>query len=307
MRVLFAGSPRASVGTLSALHASGHTVVGVLTQPPKPFGRKKELRGTPVFDSALANGIPLATPQSAEGIAQVAADFRADIAIVIAFGRILTPAALATVPGGWWNVHFSRLPDLRGAAPVAHTVLRGDSVTAVTLFKIVEELDAGPIVACRSLPVSPFDTAGTLLSTMAAVVPDMVLDFLDSPGNFPEQEQEGPVTFAPKFPAGFGELNLAKRAVEVHQLFRAVTPEPGAFVRRVDTGAVVKILSAWTDPDYHHVLPGEILKAPLGILVGTATNPLVVERVHPAGKKPMEALDWFRGLPGGVRFELGKA
>jgi len=307
MRVLFAGSPQAAVGSLAALHESSHTVAGVITQPLKPYGRKKELRGTPVFDFASRHGIPLATPHSADGIAQAAAGFNADIAVVIGYGRILTSAALSSVPGGWWNIHFSRLPEFRGAAPVAHAILAGKTVTGVTLFKIVEELDAGPIVATVSYPVSVYDTAGTLLSKLAALVPPMLLDFLNNPASFPLLEQDGPVTWAPKFSEGFGELNLAKDLGEVEQLFRAVTPEPGAIVRRADNGAVVKILSARADPDYHQVEAGQIIKAPVGILLGTATNPLVVERVHPSGKKPMEAGDWFRGLPDGVRCELGKA
>jgi methionyl-tRNA formyltransferase len=91
---------------------------------------------------------------------------------------------------------------------------------------------------------------------------------------------------------------------ELYRHFRAVTPEPGAYVTRQDTGAVLKVLSGWVDPDFHPLEPGELLKAPVGILVGTGSVPFVLERVHPAGKKPMAAEDWFRGLPEGVRIDV---
>lgn len=305
MRVLFAGSPQAAVPTLLALSASEHTVVGVVTQPPRPFGRSKELRGTPVFDCAIERGIPVATPQSPDGVVQAAQGFSPDIAIVVAYGNILTPDALAVPPRGWWNVHFSSLPELRGAAPVAHTILAGESVAGVTLFRIVRELDAGPIAVSLTHPVSVHDTAGTLLSKLAALAPAMVMNFLSDPDGHPLREQVEPATYAPKFPPGFGQLDLSAGLDAVYQHFRAVTPEPGAFVRRADTGAMVKILAAWGDPDYHQVSPGDVVKTSMGVLLGTSTMPLVLERVQPEGKKPMAADDWFRGLPEGVTVELG--
>lgn len=305
MRVLFAGSPQAAVPTLAALHDSEHTVVGVITQPPRPFGRAKELRGTPVFDYALEHNIPVATPESPDGITQAARGFSPEIAIVVAYGRILTPEAIAVPERGWWNVHFSNLPELRGAAPVAHTILAGESVAGVTLFRIVPELDAGPIAVSLTHPVSVHDTAGTLLSKLAGRAPEMVLGYLSHPDGHPVREQTGPATYAPKFPAGFGQLDLSAGLDRVYQHFRAVTPEPGAFVRRADTGAIVKILAAWGDPDYHQVSAGDVVRTPMGILLGTSTLPLVVERVQPEGKKPMAADDWFRGLPEGVTVELG--
>jgi methionyl-tRNA formyltransferase len=307
MRVLFAGSPQAAVPTLAALHSSTHTVVGVITQPPRPFGRKKELRATPVFNYAIEQGIPVATPSSAEGLVQAAKGFTPDIAIVVAFGRILTAQALEVPQKGWWNVHFSSLPELRGAAPVAHTILAGQRVAGLTLFKIVEELDAGPIVLSRTHPVSVHDTAGTLLSKLAAIAPEMVLDFLANPDRHTLSDQRGTPTFAPKFPPGFGELDLSAGLDQVYQHFRAVTPEPGAFVRRADSGGVVKILAAWGDPDYHQVSTGAVVKTSMGILLGTGTMPLVLERVQPEGKKPMAADDWFRGLPEGVTIEPSAA
>jgi methionyl-tRNA formyltransferase len=228
------------------------------------------------------------------------------VAIVVAYGRILDRGALESVPGGWWNVHFSLLPRWRGAAPVQHAILAGDTETGVTLFRIVEELDAGPVTAAVAHPVNAYDTSGTLLQKLSLVAPGLVLDFLDqgNPALAAPTAQIGEPSFAPKFPPGFGHLDLRMDVAELYQHFRAVTPEPGAYVTRQDTGAVLKVLSGWVDPDFHPLEPGELLKAPVGILVGTGSVPFVLERVHPAGKKPMAAEDWFRGLPEGVRIDV---
>jgi methionyl-tRNA formyltransferase len=299
MKIVFAGSPQAAVPTLRALHESEHDVVGVLTQPPRPYARKKELKGTAVYDYAYSQGIPVATPVSAAGVVQAVQGFAPDIAIVVAYGRILSQEALDAVPGGWWNVHFSRLPQWRGAAPVQHTILSGQKETGLSLFRIVKELDAGPVAARWNMSIHGSDTSGTLLSKLASQAPKVVLSFLGM--SFPDdavlEEQEGPASYAPKFPAGFGELDLRLPARDLYRHFRAVTPEPGAFVYRADTGQVVKILEAWVSAGAEKTPPGSLTKAPQGILLGTTGVPLILGRVQPAGKKPMAAEDWFRGLP----------
>jgi methionyl-tRNA formyltransferase len=233
-------------------------------------------------------------------------EFSPDVAIVVAYGRILDTQALESVAGGWWNVHFSLLPRWRGAAPVQFTVLAGDTETGVTLFRIVEELDAGPVTVAVAHPVNAYDTSGTLLQKLSLVAPGLVMDFLNqgNPATASATEQIGEPTYAPKFPPGFGQLDLRMELGELYRHFRAVTPEPGAYLIRQDNGTVVKVLSGWPDPDFHPLEPGELLKAPLGILVGTGGVPFVLERVHPAGKKPMAATDWFRGLPEGVRIDV---
>ena len=306
MKVLFAGSPDVALPTLQALQSSGHAVVGVLTQPPAPVGRKQVMVPTAVGAFAAEQGLPVRTPRTSIEVQDAIDEFSPDVAIVVAYGRILDRGALELVPGGWWNVHFSLLPRWRGAAPVQHAILAGDTETGVTLFRIVEELDAGPVTAAVAHPVNAYDTSGTLLQKLSLVAPGLVLDFLDrgDPTLAAPTAQIGEPSFAPKFPPGFGHLDLRMDVAELYRHFRAVTPEPGAYVTRQDTGAVLKVLSGWVDPDFHPLEPGELLKAPVGILVGTGSVPFVLERVHPAGKKPMAAEDWFRGLPEGVRIDV---
>ena len=308
MKVLFAGSPDVALPTLRALHESDHSIVGVLTQPPAPVGRKQVLVPTAVGLFAAEHGWPVRTPRTSAELHSAVAEFSPDVAIVVAYGRILDTKALESVPGGWWNVHFSLLPRWRGAAPVQHSILAGDTETGVTLFRIVEELDAGPVTVAVAHPVNAHDTSGTLLQKLSAIAPSLVLGFLDQgdPVSAPLTDQMGEPSFAPKFPTGFGHLDLRMDVGELYRHFRAVTPEPGAYVIREDSGAVVKVLSGWVDPDFHPLEPGELLKAPVGILVGTGSVPFVLERVQPAGKKPMAAEDWFRGLPEGVRIDVAR-
>lgn len=306
MKILFAGSPSAAVPTLKALCESEHEVVGVLTQPPKPFARTKALKGTPVLEFAMERNIPVSTPLTPAGVAQCASNSTADLAVVVAYGQILSSEAISALPGGWWNVHFSRLPEWRGAAPVQHAILSGATHTGLSIFRIVQELDAGPLAANVGHAVDPNDTSGTLLGKLAMRAPELVLNFLSegNPDDGVLEAQEGTPSLAPKFPSGFGKLDLTQTGATVYRHFRAVSPEPGAFVHRADTGAVVKILDAWMALDYDNVEPGEIRKAPKGILLGTADTPLILNRVHPAGKKPMNADDWARGLPDGARISV---
>lgn len=306
MKVLFAGSPDVALPTLRALYESDHHVVGVLTQPPAPVGRKQVLVPTAVGAFAAEHGLPVRTPTTPAEIRQAVLEFAPDVVIVVAYGRILDRSTLDSVPGGWWNVHFSLLPRWRGAAPVQNAILAGDTETGITLFRIVEELDAGPVAAALEHAVNPFDTSGTLLHKLSLLAPSLVLDFLGSgdPATAVLTDQIGAPTYAPKFPTGFGRLDLTKDLDEVYRHFRAVTPEPGAYLIRQDTAATVKVLSGWADPDFHPLRPGELMRAPVGILVGTGSVPFVLEQVHPAGKKPMAAADWFRGLPDGVSMDV---
>ena len=307
MRVLFAGSPDAAVPTLQSLYNSSHQVVGVLTQPARPAGRKKLPHPTAVEHMARELGIPVFTPTSSGEIRDVVSVVNPDVAVVVAYGRILDEGTLACVPLGWWNVHFSLLPRWRGAAPVHHAVAAGDEVTGVTLFQIVPELDAGPIAAQTEIVVEPHDTEGLLLQRLAEVAPALVGDMLHKlqTGSVAVREQVGEPTFAPKLPVGAGRLDLRESLEDVYRAFRSFTPEPGAFLKRFDTEQVIKVIGAWPYPGDREVRMGAVVLDETGVLVGTKTQPLVLRQVKPAGKTEMDAEDWFRGLPLDTRMHVG--
>lgn len=309
MRVLFAGSPSAATPTLQALVDSAHTVVGVLTQPARLAGRRKVLVSTAVELQATALGVPVFTPESSAELVETVQALSPDLAVVVAYGRILSQEAISAVPLGWWNVHFSLLPRWRGAAPVHHALAAGDKTTGISLFRIVSELDAGPVVAVGETPIDAQETAGMLLHRLARLAPALVTEFLDGFTSRPPTEipQSGEPSFAPKIPAGAGLLDLSWPLADVYQAFRSFTPEPGAFVVRADTGKAVKLLGVWPHPSGHKLEAGLVLHDSAGVSLGTKTTPLILRRVQPAGKSEMEAEDWFRGLPDNTRMRVGSA
>ena len=294
-----------AVPTLEGLRESGHEVCGVFTQPAKPQGRKQLLTPTPVATYALSRNIPIFTPVTSTEIQLLVSGLKPDIAVVVAYGKILDEATLASVSHGWWNVHFSLLPRWRGATPVQHTLLAGDENAGISVFRMVPELDAGPLASTAAYRVNEDETAGALLDRLATQAPSHVLDVLAKMvgGSLVLKDQKSRATFAPKLAKEAGELNLAKDCSEVMRRFRAVTPEPGAVLARSDTRTPVKILHCRPDDGRENLSPGQLKLSVLGeLLAGTATNPVVLEQVKPAGKSAMSGAEWLRGEPDGVSF-----
>ena len=302
MRVLFAGSPDAALPCLRALVEAGVQVVGVLTQPARPVGRKRVLTPTPVEFFANEQGLAVFTPSSPEETSAALKACSPDVAIVVAYGRLLDQTALEALPQGWWNVHFSLLPRWRGAAPVAHAIVQGDRETGISLFRLEKGLDTGPIASMSRVPIAAQDTTGTLLTKLAARAPAMVLELLAdlASQSVSLSEQTGEVTLAPKPVSEDGKIVWAQPWERVYQQFRAMTPEPGAYAQRSDTSDRVNILEMTPATGEAAMAPGSLRVGDEGILVGTASDPVTLRMVKPAGKNQMKAVDWFRGLPNGV-------
>ena len=302
MRVLFAGSPDAALPCLRALVEAGVQVVGVLTQPARPVGRKRVLTPTPVEFFANEQGLAVFTPSSPEETSAALKACSPDVAIVVAYGRLLDQTALEALPQGWWNVHFSLLPRWRGAAPVAHAIVQGDRETGISLFRLEKGLDTGPIASMSRVPIAAQDTTGTLLTKLAARAPAMVLELLAdlASQSVSLSEQTGDVTLAPKPLSEDGNIVWSQPWERVYQQFRAMTPEPGAYAQRSDTSDRVNILEMTPATGEAAMAPGSLRVGDEGILVGTASDPVTLRMVKPAGKNQMKAVDWFRGLPNGV-------
>lgn len=304
MRIVFAGSPAVALPTLRALARSHHHVVGVLSQPPRPVGRKRVMTDTPVATLGRDLGLDVATPSTAAEVFEALEGWEPDIAIVVAYGRILGEAERNAVPGGWWNVHFSLLPRWRGAAPVPYAIAAGDRTTGITVFRIEEGVDTGAVATSVDHPIAAHDTAQTLLGKLADIAPGAVLDVvaLAQANKLNPRDQTGDATYAPKPGADVGELRWGMPADEIYNTLRAWGSEPGCFAVREDTSQRVKVLDAWPDLHGPRLSPGTLLAHPEGVLVGTSTDPLLLKRVQPAGKSDMDARDWLRGLPSEVRF-----
>lgn len=299
MRVVVAGSPDVAVTTLEALLASPDEidVVGVITQPPRPVGRKKVLTETPLARAAAAHGLHCVTPQDASELESALRLFDADVAVAVAYGRLIGEQARSIPRLGWWNVHYSLLPKYRGATPVQHALLHGDRRTGVTIFQIDEGLDTGPILATAEYAIEPFVHAGELLAQLARVGAELLRETLVGARNnsLSVSPQEGEPSFAPKLDREDGRLDFTQPVHAVFRRWQAVTPEPGAFTAIRPKDTVLAIIRARPAPDVVDLSPGEVRAVSGRVLIGCGRGALEVTEVQPSGKKPMTAADWLRG------------
>jgi methionyl-tRNA formyltransferase len=311
LRLVFAGSPSAAVPSLTALAASEHEVVAVVTRDDTPQGRRRVLTATPVALEAERLGLPVVkTRRITEEVAGRIAALDVDLGVVVAFGALLREPVLSAPRLGWVNLHFSLLPRWRGAAPVQRALMSGDERTGAVVFQLVPELDAGDLLGTLERPLDGTETAGTLLEELAASGADLLGDVVDrlAAGTAEPLAQVGEVTVAPKLVLDDGALDLSLPATQVVDRWRGTTPEPGAHLplgdarlkvlelRVVDAGAGADD-AADAAVEGVPLAPGRISLRGRRLLVGTGTAPLELVRVQPPGKKPMAGADWSRGLP----------
>ncbi len=312
MRVLFAGSPEVALPALGALLAGPHEVVGVLTRPDAPAGRGRGLRPSAVGAAAADAGLPvlkprrLADPESLAAVTELAPD----CAAVVAYGALLRQSALDAVPRGWINLHFSLLPRWRGAAPVQHALFAGDARTGVSTFRIVRELDAGPVYAAVPTDIGPAETAGELLARLAVTGAGVLGATLDdvASGTEPTAQPVDGVTVAPKVTVADAAVDWAADAVAIDRCVRGCTPDPGAWTtfrgQRLKLGSVRP--AGPVDEAREGLAPGQLAvrTAPARVEVGTGGGALTLSTVQPAGRPSTDAAAWARGarLAPGDRF-----
>lgn len=293
VRVIFMGTPEFAVPTLDALVAAGHELVLVVAQPDKPSGRGQQLVSPPVAARAKELGLPLAQPTKIRSgeFPELVRSVGADVAVVLAYGRILTKELLTAPRLGCVNVHASLLPRWRGAAPIQASVLAGDAVTGVCTQQMEEGLDTGPVYLEHTTPLDPEETAGTLhdrLSAMSAVV---AVDTLAVLGSATPTPQDGALaTWAPKIEKEDGRVDWTRPADELHRRVRAMTPWPGGFVAWRD-GALKLVTVRVAEGEGE---PGTVLSTdPLRVATGRGALELVL--VQAPGKKPVAGADFARG------------
>jgi methionyl-tRNA formyltransferase len=298
MKLVFAGTPEPAVPALRALLDSGrHEVVAVVTRPDAQAGRGRRVVRSPVGALADSRGIEVLTPARAGDPAFLArlAELAPDACPVVAYGALLPQAALDIPRLGWVNLHFSLLPAWRGAAPVQAAIRAGDEITGASTFRIVKELDAGPVFGVVTETIGGTDTAGSLLGRLSESGAKLLLSTMDglADGSLVAREQpaEG-LSYAPKVTVEDARVSFADPASAVDRQIRSVTPEPGAWAEfrgeRFKLGPVT-VLDEPGPP------PGEIVVERKRVLVGTATKPLRLGDVQAPGKKRMAATDWARG------------
>ena len=291
--------------------ASIADVVAVITQPDRPKGRGLELAPPPVKVCAVALGVPVLQPSKVRTpeFAEQLRSFDADLAIVVAYGRILTRAVLVAPRLGCLNVHASLLPRWRGAAPIQWAVTSGDAESGVCLMQMDEGLDTGPVLARRALPIGPDETSAELAERLsqlgAALLREELPRFLR--GELIAVPQgDAQMTLAPILEKTHGEIDWKKSAQQVHDLVRGMTPWPGAYTRS-PSGAMLKVhhtrVAASTDAD---APPGKVLTADrTGLVVACGEGAIALDEVQPEGKRKMAALDYLAGRPLSVGDLLG--
>jgi methionyl-tRNA formyltransferase len=298
MRLVFAGTPEVALPSLRALLDSGrHEVAAVVTRPDAPAGRGRRLVRSPVGALAEEHGVEVLTPRKASdpGFLERLRAIAPDCCPVVAYGALLSQAALDIPRHGWVNLHFSVLPAWRGAAPVQAAVRAGDEVTGASTFRIVKELDAGPVFGVLTETVRADDTAGALLARLAEAGADLLVSTVDGieDGTLEAVEQPADgMTYAPKVTTEDAKVDFTVPAVAVDRLVRAVTPDPGAWAEfrgeRIKLGPVMRVGADTLEP-------GELHVERKRVLVGTATAPVALGEVQAPGKKRMAATDWARG------------
>jgi methionyl-tRNA formyltransferase len=299
VRVVFAGTPDAALPSLEALRMSKHEIVAVITRPDAPAGRHRHLARSPVGQWADEWGVEALTPvrPREQSFLDRLAELAPDCVPVVAYGALVPPAALGIARHGWVNLHFSLLPAWRGAAPVQHAILHGDGMTGASVFQIEEGLDTGPVFGTLVEPVRPRDTAGELLDRLAMAGSDLLVTVLDAieagTARAVAQPSEG-VSQAPKITVADAEVRWADPAFAVDRRIRACAPAPGAWT--LFRGERTKLSPVRPQPPGSPALaPGQLLVEKGRVLAGTATEPVELSEVRPAGKKATPAVDWARG------------
>jgi methionyl-tRNA formyltransferase len=301
LRILFWGTPLFALPSLRALGYEGHEVVGVVTRPDRPKGRGRKLSASPVKEVALEEGIPVLTPESpwGETFLQELRRLRPDISVVVAYGHILKPEVLEVPPGGSINVHASLLPELRGAAPVNWAILQGMETTGVSIIRMVEAMDAGPILLQTPEHIGPSETATELSTRLSEVGAEALIEALAilEAGAIEEEEQDHRfATFAPKVSREMARIGWNRGALELSWHVRGLDDVPGAWSTLEDKS--IKLFRAMAESTVPgRSSPGTILSASPedGLLVSCGEGALRVEEVQPAGGRRMPVGAWLRG------------
>ena len=293
MRLVFAGTAAFAVPSLDALIAARHEVALVITQPDRP-GHRNKILPTPVKQAAQKHGLHVYQPDrigSPESIAQIRWA-NPELMVVVAYGQILPREVLEIAPRGVVNVHASLLPRHRGAAPINHAIISGDAETGITIMLMDEQLDHGPILARRSVPIGPGTTAPALTAELAELGAALLVEVLANLDRFlPTAQDHAAATLAPRLQKEDGDLDWSVPAAEIDRRVRGLDPWPGTTATLADRQ--LKVIRG--RPAEGSGKPGEIIRATGdGLLVGTGRGAYLVEEVQLPSRRPMPARQLLR-------------
>lgn len=324
MRLIFAGTPEFAREAMAALHAAGHEIVLVLTQPDRPAGRGMKLQASPVKQWALAHGVPVAQPRSlrldgkypdeaaaARDALLAAKATGAECMVVAAYGLILPQWTLDLPPRGCLNIHASRLPRWRGAAPIHRAIEAGDLETGITIMQMDAGLDTGDMLLVKAMPIAADATTTTLHDQLAALGGECIVAALAAPDALTRTPQptEG-ITYAHKIEKAEAALDWAQSAEVLARRIRAFDPFPGMTVPLVHNGQTetLKLWAASAEPRAQAAAPGAVVSADAsGVRVACGQGQLCLTQLQRPGGKRLSAADFLRGCPLQAGQSLGTA
>jgi methionyl-tRNA formyltransferase len=301
LRLVFFGTPGFAVPTLEALLRSRHVVAGVVTQPDRPRGRGHQMLDAPVKAVAAVAGVPILQPQRLKDAAFVEAltTLRADLGVVVAYGKILPEQLLAIPTLGFVNVHASLLPRYRGAAPVHRAIIAGERETGVTIMRVVQALDAGPMLANAHRPIGAEETSDDVERDLARLGAALLVGTLDAlaGGKLQERPQDdSQATYAHKLRKDEGLIDWQSTAERLHNMIRGLHPWPHAFTF-LGTRRFIVRRSRWSAEPSSEGAGTVVEAAGDRLAVATGSGILEIAEIQSEGKRPMSAREFLAGHP----------
>jgi methionyl-tRNA formyltransferase len=296
MDIIFMGTPEFAIPALQNLISSNdHKVKAVFTRAPKAQGRGMKLTNSPIHDLAIAHNIEVYTPKTLrnEDAIKLIDSIKADIIVVVAYGFIIPPNILAAKKYGCLNIHPSKLPKYRGAAPLQRTIINGETETAICIMQMDEGLDTGDIILQKDLPLHPQIALQELHDKCAKIGGESLLEVLTNIDNLPRIKQsEIGISYADKLKKEEARVNWQDTSFTIDCKIRGMNPWPGVYF--MHNSKIIKILEASYTNELHHLKPGTILNSNFEVACGSGT--LLIKSLKPEGKGKMLASDYLRGI-----------
>ena len=297
MKVLIASSSILATPVLDQLRKSNdHEILGILTNPDKPTGRGQKIEANDLALWAEENGFATYKPSNSAVVESIVSELKPDLVVTIAYGQLIKKAALTIPTYGWINIHFSALPKWRGAAPVQHAIMQGDSQIGVSIFKLDEGVDTGPVYLTKLTDIGADETTSDLLQRLSLIGAEMTLQVLEmiKTGKEPTPQQLSTAILAPKISKNDGKIQWQATALQIYNLFRALKDNPGVWCTLAENRIKIDGLRI-TDLN-NDLKPGEVLVENERMIVGTKDKAIELLRITPAGRSSMSAAEFVRGL-----------
>ena len=297
MKVLIASSSLLATPLFDEFRKSNnHEILGILTNPDKPTGRGQKIEANNLALWAEENGFATYKPSNSAEVESIVSELKPDLVVTIAYGQLIKKTALTIPSYGWINIHFSALPKWRGAAPVQHAIMHGDSQIGVSIFKLDEGMDTGPVYVTKLTDIDANETTTELLQRLSLIGAEMTLQVLEmiKAGKEPTPQQLSTATLAPKISKNDGKIQWQATALQIYNLFRALKDNPGVWCSFAENRIKIDGLRI-TDLN-NDLEPGQVLIENEKMIVGTKDKAIELLRITPAGRSSMTAAEFVRGL-----------